>query len=186
MSTTQNPVSTKTVIGPVRFSYAHVWEPTAMQEGDQKKFSVALLIPKSDKALVAKIQAAIDAATEQGKTNKWGGKIPPKFQTPLRDGDAERPDDEIYANHFFINAKSGTRPGIVDVARNPIVNRDEFYSGCYGFASVNFFPFDNKSKGVAAGLNNLMKTKDGEALGGRDSAENDFAEIEVEADDLLG
>jgi hypothetical protein len=180
-------IDTKVVTGKVRFSYANVWEATAMEEGQQKKYSVALLIPKSDKKTVAAIQKAIAAATEQGKNTKFGGTIPPKakFTNPLRDGDEERPDDEVYAGHYFVNAKATTRPGVVDAAAKPILNQDEFYSGCYGRASVTFYPYNtNGNKGVAAGLNHVMKTEDGEPLGGRSTAESDFADV-IEDDDLM-
>jgi len=186
-ATTENVQSTKVVTGQVRFSYLHIWEPSAVQEGQEKKFSASLLIPKSDKDTIAKIEAAVSAAREQGK-GKWGGKIPAKLKLPLRDGDEERPEDEAYAGCYFLNANAKTRPGIVDKFANPIMNQDEVYSGCYGRASITFFAYDsNGSKGIACGLNHLMKTKDGEALGGRSTAESDFAEvIGVEEDDLLG
>ncbi len=178
--------STKVITGLVRFSYAKVWNPEAMEEGGDKKYSVAILIPKSDSKTIDLLRKAIDVAKEQGKS-KWGGKIPPKLKLPLRDGDEERPDDDAYAGHYFLNATGKTKPGIVDKNRQPIMDQDEFYSGCYGHASINFYPFDTKgNKGVACGLNNLMKIKDGESLSGRVSAENDFAEFTpAEADDDL-
>jgi hypothetical protein len=173
-TTTQAPASTKVVTGLVRFSYLHVWEPTAIQEGQDKKYSAALLIPKSDKATLAKINAAIDAAKEAGKV-KLGGKIPANLKTPLRDGDIEHPEDETYANCFFVNASSKTQPGLVDESVQPILNQAELYSGCYGKASVNFYAFNTSgNKGIACGLNHIMKVKDGESLGGRSSAESDF------------
>jgi hypothetical protein len=188
-TTTKSPVAeTKVITGKVRFSYANVWEPKAIEEGGKPKFSVSLLIPKSDKKTIAKINAAIEAAKQIGKSSKFEGKIPSNLKLPLRDGDEERSDDEVYAGHYFINATAFTRPGIVDSNRDPITDKEEFYSGCYGIASVNFFPFKvSGNKGVACGLNNLMKTADGEPLGGRQSAEDDFADVEIpeEADDLL-
>lgn len=182
---TETVQSTKVVTGLVRFSYAHVHEPVAIEEGQDKKYSVSLIIPKSDKATIKKIKDAIEAAKEAGKA-KFGGKIPPNLKTPLRDGDADRPDDENYANAYFINANAKTKPGLVDKDLNPIMSQDEFYSGCYGRASVTFYPFNTSgNKGIACGLNNLMKMKDGEPLGGRASAEADFADVAGEADDLL-
>jgi hypothetical protein len=190
MSTTsKSPVSeTKVITGKVRFSYAHVWEPKAIDEGGKPKYSVCLLIPKSDKKTIARIQQAVETAKQQGKATKFGGKIPTNLKLPLRDGDEERPDDEVYAGHYFVNASDSKRPGIVDAKRDPITDKEEFYSGCYGIASVTFFPFNTSgNKGVACGLNNLMKTADGEPLGGRQSAEDDFADVEIpeEADGLL-
>lgn len=176
--------NTKVIAGPVRFSYAHVWEPSAIEEGQEKKYSVSLIISKENKKLIAEINKAIEAAKQQGKTSKFGGKIPAKLKNPLRDGDDERPDDENYANAFFINANCKTKPGIVDKDRNPIMSQDEFYSGCYGYASVTFYPFNTSGNmGIACGLNHLMKTKDGEPLGGRSSVDADFAELVVEDED---
>lgn len=171
---------TQVITGKVRFSYAHVWEAKAINEGQEAKFSVSIIIPKKDKKTINAIKAAVSAATEEGK-GKWGGKVPPlaKLKLPLRDGDDERPDDENYADSFFINATSKTKPGLVDTKGQAIIDRDEFYSGCYGHASINFYAFStNGNKGVAVGLNNLMKTDDGEPLGGgKQSAENDFADL---------
>lgn len=169
--------ATKVVTGKVRFSYLHVWEPTAIEEGQKKKYSVSLIIPKSDKATLAKITKAIEAAKEAGKV-KLGGKIPANLKTPLRDGDMERPDDEAYAGCFFLNANCETKPGVVDKNLNPVMSQDEVYSGCYGRASVTFYAFNTSgNKGIACGLNNIMKLEDGESLGGRSTAESDFAEF---------
>lgn len=176
---------TKVVTGKVRFSYLHVWEPTAIEEGQDKKYSVSLIIPKSDKATIAKINKAIEAAKEAGKA-KLGGKIPANLKPPMRDGDLERPDDEAYAGCFFLNSNCKTKPGIVDKNTNTIMNQDELYSGCYGRASVTFYAFNTSgNKGIACGLNNLMKLEDGENLGGRSSAESDFAEFADAEDDLM-
>lgn len=176
--------STKVVIGPVRFSYAHVWEPSAMNEDAPKKYSVAVLIPKSDKASIAKVNAAIEVAKTEG-TIKLGGKIPPNLKVPLRDGDLDRPDDEVYQGHFFMNCNSTNKPGILDKDKNEILDKSEFYSGCYGFVSVNFYAFNTSgSKGIGAGLGNLMKTADGDKLSGGASAIEDFGNIDV-ADDLM-
>lgn len=165
----------KVITGKVRFSYANVFVPTSMEEDQPKKYNVVLLIPKSDKATVKKIQDAVEAAELEGKISKWNGKIPATLKRPLRDGDAERPDDEIYAGHFFVNANSKNKPGVVDTDVQPIISEDEFYSGCYGRASVNFYPFNaSGNKGVACGLNNVQKTEDGERLSGGASAEEDF------------
>lgn len=171
--------STKVII-PCRFSYAHVWEPTAMEEGAKKKFSVSLIISKDDTETIEKIKKAIALAAEQGKA-KLGGKIPVNMKQPLRDGDNERPDDEAYENSMYLSANSERRPGIVDADVQPIIDQDEFYSGCYGRASVNFYAFAvPANKGIAAGLQNLQKLKDGDRLSGGASAAEDFG-----ADDLM-
>lgn len=177
---------TKVVTGKVRFSYLHVWEPTAIEEGQDKKYSVSLIIPKSDKETVARIKKAIAAATEAGKV-KFGGKIPANLKTPLRDGDIERPEDESYTGAYFLNANCKTKPGVVDQNLNPILDQDELYSGCFGRASITFYAFNTSgNKGIACGLNNLQKLKDGDPLGGRSTAESDFGvPVSAEEDDLF-
>jgi hypothetical protein len=183
-TTAATAANTKVIVGPVRFSYAHIWEPSAIEEGQEKKYSVSLIIPKENKKLIKQINDAIEGAKQQGKTTKFAGKIPAKLKNPLRDGDEERPDDENYASSFFINANCKTKPGIVDKDRNPIINQDEFYSGCYGYASVTFYPFNTSGNmGIACGLNHVMKTKDGDPLGGRSTADADFADLVVEDED---
>lgn len=177
MANFSNPM--KVITGPnTRWSYANVWEPKSIN-GGAPKYSVSLIIPKSDKVTVEKIKKAIQAAYEEGQGKlKGNGKTVPALsvlKTPLRDGDLERPDDEAYANSYFINANSATAPGIVDADRNTIIDRSEVYSGVYGRASINLYAFNsNGNKGIACGLNNLQKIKDGEPLGGKSRAEDDF------------
>ena len=178
-------IPTKVITGVnTRWSYANVWDPKSIK-GGAPKYIVSLIIPKSDTATVAKIKAAIQAAYEEGQSKlKGNGKSVPALtvlKTPLRDGDAERPDDEAYADAYFVNANSGTAPGIVDADRQPILDRSEVYSGVYGRASINFYAFNsNGNKGIACGLNNLQKIKDGEPLGGKSRAEDDFASEDEE------
>ena len=165
---------TKVVTGTVRFSYFNGWEPVSIN-GSKPKYSVSVLIPKSDETTVRKINEAINAAIEEGIA-KFGGKKPnaEAIKLPLRDGDLER-DDEAYKGHYFINANSITAPQIVDTMTNPILDRNEVYSGCYGRVSLNFYAFNsNGNKGVACGLGNIQKLRDGEPLGGRSSAKDDF------------
>jgi len=173
-----NPM--KVITGPdTRWSYANVHEPKSIN-GGTPKFSVSLIIPKSDTKTITRIKAAIEAAYHEGESKlKGNGKtVPPlaAIKTPLRDGDSERPDDPAYANAYFINANATTAPGIVDADRNPILTRSEVYSGVYGRASISFYAFNsNGNKGIACGLNNLQKVRDGEPLGSKVSAESDFA-----------
>lgn len=175
---------TKVITGIVRLSYAHLFEPTAIDESQEKKYSVCLLIPKNDKETLGKIKKAIEKAKEQGKS-KWGGKIPANLKLPLRDGDEERAEDHPeYAGHYFVNCSSKQKPGIVDKNLNPILDSEEVYSGCYARASINFYPFDKAgNRGIACGLNNIQKIRDGEYLGGRSRAEDDFEEYEDESYD---
>ena len=182
MSTTANRVTNpmKVITGPdTRWSYANVWEPKSIN-GGTAKYSVSLIIPKSDTKTVAKIKAAIEAAYQEGQAKLKGNgrSVPPltAIKNPLRDGDVERPDDPAYANAYFVNANSATAPGIVDADRNPVLTRSEVYSGVYGRASINFYAFNsNGNRGVGVGLNNIQKLSDGERLGAaRASAESDF------------
>jgi hypothetical protein len=172
-----NPM--KVITGPeTRWSYANVWEAKSIN-GGTPKFSVSLIIPKSDTRIIAKLKAAIEAAYREGEAKlKGNGKtVPPlsAIKTPLRDGDTERPDDPAYANAYFINANSATAPGIVDADCQAILDRSEVYSGIYGRASINFYAFNsNGNRGIACGLNNLQKIRDGEPLGGKSRAEDDF------------
>lgn len=176
-----NVSKTKVITGKnTRLSYFHGWEPTSINGGPER-YSVSVLIPKEDKETVKAINDAIDAVIEEGIA-KFGGKKPNKaaIKLPLRDGDTER-EDEAYAGHWFINANSKTAPQIVDKAVKPILDRDEVYSGCYARVSLNFYAFNsNGNKGIACGLGNIQKIRDGESLGGRSSATDDFS---IEEDD---
>ncbi|ADI67580.1 DUF2815 family protein [Mobiluncus curtisii] len=166
--------TTKVITGEVRLSYATVWEPKSIN-GGKEKYSASLLIPKDDKETLDAIEAAIDAAIKEG-IGKFGGKIPPRgsLKLPLRDGDTER-DDEAYAGHYFVNANSINQPQIVDGNVAPILDRSEVYSGCYARVSINFYAFNtNGNRGIACGLGNIQKTRDGEPLGGHVSAASEF------------
>lgn len=179
-----NVSKTKVITGKnTRLSYFHGWEPTSINGGPER-YSVSVLIPKDDKETVKAINDAVDAAIEEGIA-KFGGKKPNKvaIKLPLRDGDTER-EDEAYAGHWFINANSKTAPQIVDKSVKPILDRDEVYSGCYARVSLNFYAFNsNGNKGIACGLGNIQKIRDGESLGGRNSATDDFST--EEDDDFL-
>lgn len=182
--------TTKVVTGKVRLSYLHVFEAASI-EGSDPKFSVSIIIPKSDKATIKKIESAVDAAIKAGETKLAGknGKVNKNaIKLPLRDGDIDREDDPAYADSYFMNANSKNRPGVVDRDLFPIMDQSELYSGCYGRVSVNLYAFNsNGNKGIACGLNNVQKLSDGEALGGAVSkAEDDFGDDYEDDDDLLG
>ena len=186
MSIAKN-VSTKVITGKnTRFSYCSVWEPKSVNGGDPR-YSVSLIIPKSDTETVKDIHAAVEAAYREGESKLKGkGSLPAlsALRTPLRDGDLDRPDDPAYAGCWFVNANSDHAPGIVDERAKPILDRNEFYSGCYGRASISFFAYNtNGNRGIACGLNNLQKLRDGEHLGGRMSAEQEFAEFTDDGDE---
>jgi hypothetical protein len=180
---------TKVVTGKVRLSYLHVFTPYAFQPGSTEKYSVVILIPKTDKVTVGKIKQAIQAAKDQMR-EKNNGKLPAKLDADrLHDGDEPDENGEQrgaeYKGHWYVNASSKTRPGVVDINLNPITDQEEIYSGCYGRVSITFYPFDmTVNKGIGCGLNNVQKICDGEPLGGRTSPETDFAEP-IEDDDLL-
>jgi len=169
----------KVITGKVRFSYANIWEPKSIN-GSDPKYSVSLIIPKSDTKTIKEIQDAIEEAKKEG-VSKFGGKIPTNLKLPLRDGDIDRPDDEAYKNSYFVNANSKDRPGIVDKNVKPVLDQTEVYSGCYGRASITFYAFNqNGNKGIACGLGNIQKLADGEPLSGRTRAENEFETVEDE------
>ena len=173
--------------GLVRLSYEHLWEPVAVNDGDDKKYSASFIIPKSDKKTNKMIEDAIEAALETGVSSKWGVKRPKNLKLPLRDGDEER-DDAAYENSMFVNANCTTkyRPFIVDREKRPITDEDAVYSGCYGLAVINFYAFDsNGNRGVACGLSGFMKVRDGEPMSTRISADEAFADVDTsEFDDL--
>ena len=167
-----NQNNTKVIV-PCRFSYLHCWEPDSVNGGDPK-YSVSAIIPKSDTKTVNAIKAAIEQA-KKDSVSKWGGKVPANLKLPLRDGDIDRPDDEAYAGCYFFNANSRQAPQVVDSQVQPILDQSEVYSGCYGKISVTFYGYNsNGNRGIAAGLGNIQKLKDGESLGGRTSAADDF------------
>ena len=187
MSKVSNP--TKVITGKhTVFSYLNVNEPKTPMGGGTPKYSVSLIIPKKDTVTIAKIRAAIQAAYDEGQSKlKGNSKFVPDLadlKTPLRDGDKERKGDEAYANSYFLNANSTTKPGVVDADRNPILDTSELYSGIIGRASINFYAFNsNGNKGIACGLNNLQKLSDGTPLGGHSRAEDDFAGLDDDDDD---
>ena len=192
-ATLTKPASaTRVVLGPrTRFSYCNIWEPRSINGGNPK-YSMSAIIPKDDLQTVNAVNAAIETAYREGESKLKGkGALPPlaALKTPLRDGDLERPDDPAYTGCWFLNANSDKAPGIVDVNAQPILDRSEVYSGCYGRVSVTFFAFNsNGNRGIACGLNNIMKMKDGEPLGGHISAETEFAafaEATTDEEDFL-
>lgn len=179
--------STKVVTGKVRLSYVNIFTPTAMGENDQEKYNVCILIPKTDTATIERIKKAIEAAKLAGKAKlaDKNGRIPNNIKLPLRDGDDERSDDPAFEGMYFINASALRKPGIVDINLNPIIDKEEVYSGCYGRVSINFYAFNVQQKGIAAGLNNVQKLADGERLAGGASAEEDFGGENVWNDPLM-
>ena len=187
-NTVKNP--TKVITGRCIMSYLNVNEPKTPMGGGTPKYSVSLIIPKSDAVTIAKIRAAIQAAYDEGQSKlKGNSKFVPALEDlkiPLRDGDKDRKGDEAYKNSFFVNANSTTKPGVVDVDRQPILETSELYSGIIGRASINFYCYNsNGNRGIACGLNNIQKLADGTPLGGHSRAEDDFADSDDSEDDFL-
>lgn len=188
----------KCIIKNVRFSYVHVFQPHKFAGDDDKepKYSATVLIPKKGEdgkpnPEVDAVKEAIEKAYKESINEKWGGKSPKDWFCPLQDGDETDRDGEdrgeAYHGHYFINAKSRQKPGVVDNNCSPIMNSDDFFSGCYGHVSVAFSGFENKgNKGISCFLNNIMKTRDGEPLGsGASTPEDDFAGLSGDDDDDL-
>lgn len=190
---TENTNTTKVITGIVRFSFVHLLEPTAF-EGQEPKYSVMLLIPKTDKDTLDKIKAAQKAAAELGKTKFKNGKVPAKLKTTLRDGDEEMDPEEYpeFKGMYFINVSNKSKVGMVGTQRDEagklkrLDDPDEIYSGMYGRASINFFAYNTAgNQGVSAGLDNIQKTREGDHLGGGAAKpENDFDDWEDPEDDI--
>ena len=174
----ENINPTKVVTGVCRLSYANIWNAKSIN-GGVPKYSASILIPKNDAATIAKVKKAILAAYEEGEGKlKGNGKTVPQLETiktPLRDGDVERPDDPAYVGHWFLNANSNTAPGVVDLSGERIYDTSQIYSGVYARASLSFYAFNSSgNRGIACGLQNIQKVRDGEPLGGKARAEDDF------------
>ena len=185
-TTSKNNSNATKVVLQCRISYANIFEAKSINGGDAK-YSVSCLIPKTDKETLLAIHKAVEAAKEDGKTRKWGGKIPSQLKTPLRDGDIDRSDDENYSKCMFVNATSKDAPQVVDRRVQRVTDPMMVYSGCYCNVSVNFYAFNaNGNRGVAAGLGNIQFVKDGDRLSGRASAEADFDALEDDEEVLGG
>lgn len=175
-----NAKPTKVVTSKVRISYAHLTEPYSHNPGQDPKYSCTVLVPKTDVATKQAIDAAIEAAKQEGATSKWGGTIPANVPTPVYDGDGTRPSDgEPFGaeckGHWVFTASSKQQPGVVNVQLQAIMDPTELYSGMYGRVAVTFFPYNsNGKKGIGCGLNNVQKLADGEPLGSRSTPEEDF------------
>ena len=186
-----NTTSTKVITGRnTVMSYLNVTKPKAPIGGGAPKYSVSLIIPKSDTATVEKIRTAIKAAYEEGLGKLKGSSrsVPAleDIKTPLRDGDRDRKGDPVYKDAWFVNANCSTKPGVVDADLIPIFDEAELYSGIIGRASINFYAYNsNGNRGIACGLNNIQKLSDGTPLCGRSRAEDDFAGLDDFDDDFL-
>lgn len=178
----QNVDMKRVVTGKVRLSYCHLITPRAQEQGGKLKYSVTLLIPKSDVATKQKIDAAIQAAIQEGVAGRWNGARPVQPPIPVHDGDGLKASGEPFTEeckgHWVMTASSEQKPQIVDAFLNEIINATEIYSGMYGRASIRFFAYANSGKkGIGCGLNNVQKLEDGVPLGGRTNANDDFGGV---------
>ncbi len=187
MALTNRDVTT----GVARLSYEHVFQPYARSANDTPKFSTTILVPKSDAATKAAIDAAIEAAKQQGISKAFGGQLPPVVAIPVHDGDGARPSDGMpfgaeCKGHWVFTASNKNRPEVVGMDRKPILDESEIYSGVYAYVNVTFFPYNtNGRKGIGCALNCLMKAKDGEPLGSKITAADAFAGIPMGAVDPI-
>ena len=180
----QQTLNTKVVTGVVRLSFVHLFQPYSSHVGQVPKYSTTILIPKTDTKTKKAIDDAIQAAIQLGVQSKWGGVRPAQPKHPVWDGDGLRQNGEPFGpeckGHWVLTASSKIQPQVVDKQLQPILDQTEVYSGMYALVSINFFPYFNSgNKGIGCGLNNVMKVADGEPLGGRTTAEEDFANISI-------
>lgn len=179
------PSATKVVTGKVRLSYVHVFEPFSNNPDQEAKYSCVLLIPKSDKATIKKLRDAQQAALEAGKAKTFSGSIPKNWKDTIHDGDedADLEKNPEYEGCLYMSVTSKTKPGVVDQKLNEIIDSTEVYSGCYARVSINAFAFNTQgNKGVSFGLNHVQKMADGDFLGGRSRAEDDFDALDDDGD----
>lgn len=175
-------METKVTTGKVRFSYCNIFQPRAAIEGGEPKYSVTLLVPKTDTETLKKIKNAIEAAKKAGesKLKDKNGKMPINVQTSVHDGDLPMPKSgdeypEECKGCYVINTSSKNKPAVFDARGNEIFDATEVYSGCYGRAVINFYAYNtNGGKGVACGLNGIQKLSDGDSLGGIRVTAKDF------------
>lgn len=166
-------------LGEVRFSFVNVFAPRIGDDGKPGKYGVCAVWSKDNEQTTKLVQEAINAAKEQAKAK--GIKLPANCKTPIRDGDIDREEDENFAGCWFMNCNGAQKPGVV-VRENGVISEaldeSDFYSGCYGAVTVNFYPYDsNGNKGIGAGLNNVLKTRDAEKLSGGTTTAADFGDL---------
>lgn len=182
-------MATKIVTGKVRFSYVTLAQPKASEEGAEPKYSLVLLIPKSDTATVKKINAAITEAADAFRARNGAQSLPANPMSPLHDGDGQKPNGGDYGPEckgcYVMNASSKIKPLMLDSFKNEIADPNEIYSGCYGRVSINFYGYNNRRKGIGCGLLGVQKLHDGDPLGGVMATADDFSDG-FEEDDLLG
>jgi hypothetical protein len=182
-------MATKVITGKVRFSFVNIFQPKESNNGGEAKYSVTLLVPKSDTVTVNKIKQAMAEARENFCKKNGATALPAKPNHTLHDGDGTRDSGDPYGPEckgcYVITVSSKNKPVIVDSFRNEITDSSEVYSGCYGRAAINFYGYNsNGKKGISAGLLSVQKLHDGEPFGTVGSA-NDFDDDFKDEDDFL-
>lgn len=182
-------MSTKLTTGKCRLSYVTIFEPRAAEDGAEPKYSITLLIPKSDTATIGKINAAIAEAADAFRRKNGAASLPSNPMSPLHDGDGVKPNSgEPYGPEckgcYVLNASSKQKPLIKDAFGNDCNDPAEIYSGCYGRAVINFFGYSNRRKGVGCGLLGVKKLTDGEPFG-MVATDDDFNDGYVDDDDFM-
>ena len=179
-------IATKVLTGEVRLSYAHLTEPYANPKnpGAEPKYSVTMLIPKTDTSTKADIDASMKAAYEAAVVNDWKGARPQLRNALIYDGDGVRNDGTPFGpeckGHWVMTANSKRKPQVVHVSNlQAELAPQDIYSGMYARVTVNFFAFSvNGNRGIGCGLGNVLKLRDGEPLSGGASAASDFEGLE--------
>lgn len=166
------------VTGKVRFSYVNIFEPRAINGGEEK-YSITILISKTDVDTYQRIMAEINKTLQEHVSDVFKGVMPANPSLPLYDGDGLRPSGEPFGAEckgcWVMSAKSNNAPEIVDATCQPIISKNECYSGCYGRVSLRFYAYNqNGNKGIGCGLGNVQKLEDGQPLDGRTTASEDF------------
>ena len=151
---------------PARLDFVHVFEPWAFRENERPKYSVTLIISKNDTDTIRKVHNALAQAYEKGKSTLQNAEMK-DIRSPLRDGDAERPNNPVYRNCWFINATNNgifSVPQVCDRDKNFITDRNQLYSGVWGRVHVSFKAYSSgdspSQKGIGCYFNAIQKTKD--------------------------
>lgn len=173
----------KVLTGEVRLSYCNLIAPRAPLNGQgDPKYSVTVLIPKTDVATKADIDASIEAAAKEAVGKIWGG-VRPRFDSIVWDGDGVRKNGMPFGaeckGHWVLTASTKQKPQVVGIDNiNAELAPQDIYSGMYGRVTLRFFGYSQSgNRGVGCGLGNVMKTRDGEPLSGGASAASDFAGV---------
>ncbi len=174
------PMGTKVTTPEFRVSFPAVFEARAFEAGAEAKYGLSMVFaPDAD-------LSALERIVEEALQAKWGAKRPGGLKLPIRPNSDKAGMEGYPTGGHFASATTKQPPGLVDARRQRILSREDFYPGCFARATVTAYAYDNKGKGVAFGLHNLQKTRDGEHIDGRASAEDDFSDVDAGEKDFLG